>query len=65
MQRGLTASCRSSARMLRSSADRFTDFLAPLRRSEWIDFSKKPFGEPLAVLAYLARYTHRVANSRQ
>ncbi len=27
-------------------------------------FAKRPFAEPKAVLAYLARYTHRVANSR-
>jgi hypothetical protein len=40
--------------------------LAPLRRAEWIVYAKPPFGGPAAVLAYLARYTHRVAisNSR-
>jgi hypothetical protein len=40
--------------------------LAPLRRSEWVVYAKRPFGGPEAVLAYLARYTHRVAisNSR-
>ena len=46
-----------------------TDFkahLAPLRRAEWVVYAKRPFGGPEAVLAYLARYTHRVAiaNSR-
>jgi hypothetical protein len=41
-------------------------YLAPLRNVEWVVYSKKPFGGPEAVLAYLARYTHRVAisNSR-
>jgi len=44
----------------------FATYLAPLRRSEWVVYSKRPFGEPQAVLAYLSRYTHRVAisNSR-
>ncbi|PZR93592.1 MAG: IS91 family transposase [Hyphomicrobiales bacterium] len=39
----------------------FAAYLAPLRRSEWVVYSKRPFGGPEAVLAYLARYTHRVA----
>jgi hypothetical protein len=40
--------------------------LAPLWRSEWVVYAKKPFSGPEAVLAYLARYIHRVAisNSR-
>jgi hypothetical protein len=40
--------------------------LTPLRKAEWVVYAKKPFGGPQAVLAYLARYTHRVAiaNSR-
>jgi hypothetical protein len=44
----------------------FTAHLAPLRRAEWVVYSKRPFGGPEAVLAYLSRYTHRVAisNSR-
>ena len=44
----------------------FDAALAPLRRSEWGVFAKRPFAGPQAVLAYLARYTHRVAisNSR-
>ena len=41
----------------------FAVFLAPLRRSEWVVYSKRPFGGPQAVLAYLSRYTHRVAIS--
>jgi hypothetical protein len=44
----------------------FAAYLAPLRRSEWVVYAKRPFGGPQAVLAYLSRYTHRVAiaNSR-
>ena len=44
----------------------FAAYLAPLRRIKWYVYSKPPFGGPKAVLAYLSRYTHRVAiaNSR-
>src|SRR5262249_52284409 len=44
----------------------FTAYLRPLRRTEWVVYSKRPFGGPEAVLAYLSRYTHGVAisNSR-
>jgi len=44
----------------------FAAYLAPLRTAEWVVYAKRPFGGPDAVLAYLARYTHRVAiaNSR-
>src|SRR5246127_4482479 len=44
----------------------FTAYLRPLRKIEWVVYSKRPFGGPEAVLAYLSRYTHRVAiaNSR-
>ena len=44
----------------------FTAHLAPLRKAEWVVYAKRPFGGPEAVLAYLSRYTHRVAiaNSR-
>jgi len=49
-------------------ADRaaFAHHLAPSRAVEWVVYSKRPFGGPEAVLAYLSRYTHRVAisNSR-
>jgi Putative transposase len=43
----------------------FVAFLVLLRRSVWVVYSKKPFGGPEAVLAYLARYTHRVAISNR
>jgi Putative transposase/Transposase zinc-binding domain len=44
----------------------FAAYIAPLRKAEWVVYSKRPFGGPEQVLAYLARYTHRVAiaNSR-
>ena len=44
----------------------FTSHLAPLRKKNWFVYAKPPFAGPEAVLAYLARYTHRVAvsNSR-
>ena len=44
----------------------FARYLAPARKAEWVVYSKRPFGGPEAVLAYLSRYTHRVAisNSR-
>ncbi len=44
----------------------FAADIAPLRKSEWVVYAKAPFGGPQAVLAYLSRYTHRVAisNSR-
>jgi hypothetical protein len=44
----------------------FAAYLAPLRNIEWIVYAKRPFAGPQAVLAYLSRYTHRVAiaNSR-
>jgi Putative transposase/Transposase zinc-binding domain len=47
-------------------AGTFKAYLAPLRRVEWVVFAKRPFAGPSQVLAYLARYTHRVAisNSR-
>ncbi len=39
----------------------FANVLAPLRRAEWVVFAKRPFAGPTQVLAYLSRYTHRVA----
>jgi hypothetical protein len=43
----------------------FAAFLAPLERAEWVVYAKKPFAGPQAVLAYLSRYTHRVAISNR
>jgi hypothetical protein len=44
----------------------FTQRLDQLRRTDWVVYAKPPFGGPEQVLAYLGRYTHRVAiaNSR-
>jgi hypothetical protein len=39
----------------------FAAYLAPLRKIKWHVYCKPPFGGPEAVLAYLSRYTHRVA----
>jgi len=49
-----------------SDANAFAEWLAPLRAVEWVVYAKRPFAGPAAVLAYLSRYTHRVAisNSR-
>jgi hypothetical protein len=49
-----------------SDPQAFAAYLAPLRKIEWVVYAKPPFGGPEAVLAYLSRYTHRVAisNSR-
>jgi hypothetical protein len=48
-----------------ANPQRFTTYLAPLRRTEWVVYAKRPFGGPEAVLAYLSRYTHRVAISNR
>jgi hypothetical protein len=44
----------------------FTEWLSPMGKCEWVVYAKRPFAGPAAVLAYLSRYTHRVAisNSR-
>ncbi|WP_372574890.1 IS91 family transposase [Ruegeria jejuensis] len=41
----------------------FAAHLAPLREADWVVYAKPPFGGPEQVLAYLSRYTHRVAIS--
>jgi hypothetical protein len=50
----------------RRRREAFAAHLAPLRRKKWFVYTRPPFAGPEAVLAYLARYTHRVAiaNSR-
>jgi len=48
-----------------AGADSFAAFLAPLRKTDWFVYSKRPFSGPKAVLCYLARYTHRVAISNR
>ena len=39
----------------------FLHHLAPARKKPWFVYAKPPFAGPAAVLAYLSRYTHRVA----
>jgi putative transposase/transposase-like zinc-binding protein len=48
-----------------TDARAFAQWLAPLREVEWVVYAKRPFAGPAAVLAYLSRYTHRVAISNQ
>jgi hypothetical protein len=48
-----------------AEATAFAEWLAPLRACEWVVYAKRPFAGPAAVLAYLSRYTHRVAISNQ
>ncbi len=43
----------------------FKRYLKPLRKAEWVVYAKEPFAGPKAVLAYLSRYTHRVAISNR
>ncbi len=48
-----------------SDASAFAQWLTPLRQCEWVVYAKRPFAGPAAVLAYLSRYTHRVAISNR
>ena len=41
----------------------FSDLINQLYKKEWVVYSKKPFAGPKQVLAYLGRYTHRIAIS--
>ena len=62
-----SGSCSSSASTPRwPTPAPSPSWLAPLRQCEWVVYAKRPFAGPEAVLAYLSRYTHRVAisNSR-
>jgi hypothetical protein len=63
----LTGKLRFSATLAGlDDADAFATMVRQLRRRNWVVFAKPPFGSPEHVLAYLGRYTHRVAiaNSR-
>ena len=42
-------------------AEAFAEALRPVRQKRWVVYAKPPFGSPEHVLAYLGRYTHRVA----
>ena len=63
---GLKALHKAGRLALLAENRAFDAALAPLRRADWFVYAKRPFAGPQAVLAYLARYTHRVAisNSR-
>ncbi|WP_316978860.1 IS91 family transposase [Shumkonia mesophila] len=43
----------------------FLHHLSPVRKKRWVVYAKAPFAGPEAVLAYLSRYTHRVAISNR
>lgn len=43
----------------------FAEWITPLGKCEWVVYAKRPFAGPAAVLAYLSRYTHRVAISNR
>src|SRR5262249_26509480 len=57
--------CKPGFLLLRRP-EAFVAHLAPLKRKKWLVYAKPPFAGPEAVLAYPARYPHRVAiaNSR-
>lgn len=69
---GLLRRARQRGRLVFSGAlaplvdDRaFERWLDDAVRSEWVVYAKAPFGGPVQVLKYLARYAHRVALSNQ
>lgn len=68
LRRAFAAGTLRFSGTLSGLADRkaFEHRLSELRRIDWVVYAKPPFGGPQTVLAYLARYTHRVAvaNSR-
>lgn len=43
----------------------FAGLISQARATDWVVYAKRPFGGPEQVLAYLGRYTHRVAISNQ
>jgi len=49
-----------------AEAAAFAERVRTLRKTPFVVYAKPPFGGPQRVLAYLARYTHRIAisNSR-
>ncbi len=68
LEKLLAAHATGSLRFLGSHAHLadakvFAAFLAPLKKKRWFVYAKRPFAGPKAVLAYLSRYTHRVAIS--
>lgn len=62
-RKGTLRFCGELKQLSRQSC--FARYLKPLREAEWVVYAKPPFGGPSQVLAYLGRYTHRVALSNQ
>ena len=60
----LAASRSSGDLALLADQRTFDAVLTRARRTEWVVYAKRPFAGPQAVLAYLARYTHRVSPSQ-
>ena len=48
-----------------ADGEAFAGCLTPLKKKRWFVYAKRPFAGPKAVLAYLSRYTHRVAISNR
>ena len=55
----------SGRQAILAQADAFQDLLRDLRAHPWVVYAKRPFAGPEQVLAYLARYTHRIALSNE
>jgi hypothetical protein len=58
-------SCNSSVSMPRLPTDGLCRLAGAAAECEWVVYAKRPFAGPAAVLAYLSRYTHRVAISNR
>jgi hypothetical protein len=70
LERLIAAQARGEIRLFGRLAElvepaAFRAYLAPLRHRDWVVYAKEPFAGPRQVLAYLARYTHRVAISNR
>lgn len=61
------AQAREQGRLHRSALDdaAWWQLLRELHRHDWVVYAKQPLGGPSQVLAYLGRYTHRVAISNE
>jgi hypothetical protein len=56
---------KRTARQVKDANDAWRSLLTMLRRHDWVVYAKAPLGGPAQVLAYLARYTHRIAMSNE
>ena len=64
-RQGFRCSAKKLTTAARADPGTFSQWLAPLCACEWIVYAKHPFAGLQAVLAYLARYTHRAAIANQ